>query len=161
MKAAAALCLMTLLAACSPQPAAEAAPKAQATMPSHHPVTGLPLVAVTVTTKLGKSHRFQAEVATTPEEQARGLMFRTELGADEAMVFPNDPPQLRSFWMKNTVLPLDIIYIGPDRRILNIDTGVPYSTDSIVSAGPVIGVLEINGGRAEELGIAPGDAVAW
>lgn len=160
MKPIAALCLMALLAACSPQPAAEATPTADAASTGRHPDSGLAVIPLTVTTAKA-THRFQVEVAASPADQQRGLMFRTALGPDEGMIFPNDPPQLRSFWMKNTVLPLDIIYIGPDRRVLNIVSGVPYSTESLPSAGPVINVLELNAGRAAALGIKAGDAVAW
>ena len=155
-------CLVATLAACSPQPAAEASPSANAAAeaPARHRVSGLAVVPLTVTTASG-THRLSVEVAASPAEQQKGLMFRTAMGPDEGMIFPNTPPQMRSFWMKNTVIPLDIIYIGPDRRVLNIVSGVPYSTDSLPSAGPVINVLELNAGRSAELGIKPGDAVAW
>lgn len=163
MKRLASLVLIGLAAACSPQPAAEAAKAASsaaAATPQRHPESGLAVVPLTVTTASG-AHRFKAEVAATPAEQQKGMMFRTAMAPDEAMIFPNAVPQHRSFWMKNTVIPLDIIYIGPDRRVLNIVTGEPYSLESLPSAGPVINVLEIAGGRAAELGIKPGDAVAW
>ena len=89
-------------------------------------------------------------------------MFRTELGPDEGMIFPSDPQTERSFWMKNTPLPLDIIFIGPDRRILNIAANTPpYTTESVSSDGITSGVLELIGGRAAELGIEPGDKVDW
>ena len=89
-------------------------------------------------------------------------MFRTAMGADEGMIFPYDPPQTVSFWMKNTVIPLDIIYIGPDHRVINIAANaVPYSEASLPSLGPVIAVLELNGGRAKQLGIAAGSRVDW
>lgn len=105
---------------------------------------------------------FSVEVADTPEAQARGLMFRTELGDNEGMIFPYDGTRAQSFWMKNTPLPLDIIYIGPDRRISNIAAETePYSLDPVYSVGPVLGVLELRGGRAAELGIEPGDLVEW
>jgi len=98
----------------------------------------------------------------TPQEQARGLMFRTELGPNEGMVFPRNPPDVASFWMKNTPLPLDIIFIGEDGRIMNIAANtVPYSLDSVSAVGLTSAVLEIPGGRAAELGIEPGDAVEW
>ena len=99
---------------------------------------------------------FSVEVADTPEAQARGLMFRTELGDNEGMIFPYDGTRAQSFWMKNTPLPLDIIYIGPDRRISNIAAETePYSLEPVYSVGPVLGVLELRGGRAAELGIEP------
>jgi hypothetical protein len=157
------LLLLGLAAACSPQPAAEAtqtASNAEPAIPQRHPDSGLAVVPLSITTASG-THRFRAEVALTAAEQQKGMMFRTAMAADEAMIFPNDVPQVRSFWMKNTVIPLDIIYIGPDRRVLNIVTGEPYSLQSLPSVGPVINVVEIAGGRAAELGIKPGDAVAW
>ena len=89
-------------------------------------------------------------------------MFRTKLGPNEGMVFPIDPPRGASFWMKNTVIPLDIIFIAPDGRISNISANaVPYDLSPRVSIGPVKGILELVGGRAAELGIAPGDKVEW
>ena len=160
MKFAYAMGLAGFIAACSPQPAAEATPAAEAATPARHRESGLAVVPLTVTTATG-THRFQVEVAATPAEQQKGLMFRTAMGPNEGMIFPNTPPQVRSFWMKNTVIPLDIIYIGPHRRVLNIVRGEPYSTVSLPSAGPVINVLELAAGRSAELGIKPGDAVAW
>lgn len=154
------LCLAVCLTACSPQPAAEATPTADSTTSNLHRESGLAVVPLSVTTEKGR-HDFQVEVAASPAEQQKGLMFRTAMGPDEGMIFPNNPPQARSFWMRNTVIPLDIIYIGPDRRVLNIVHGEPYSTESLPSAGPVINVLELNAGRSAELGIKPGDAVAW
>lgn len=148
-----------LLAACSPQGGAGAAATPEA--PATHAVSGLPVIPLAITHR-GKTHRFRVEVAASNEEQARGLMFRTEMGADEGMIFPKEPAEMRSFWMRNTVIPLDMIFIGPDRRIVNIIANAePYSLDSRPSAAPVIAVLELNGGRAAELGIEPGDAVSW
>ena len=156
----AAICLIGLLSSCSPQPAAQATPTAQAAEPARHPVSGLAVVPLTITTDRGK-RRFKVEVAATPQEQQAGLMFRTAMGPNEGMIFPNSVPQQRSFWMHNTVIPLDIIFIGPDRRILNIERGEPYSDSSLASAGPVVNVLELNAGRSAELGIEPGDLVEW
>ena len=106
-------------------------------------------------------HSFTTEVAASQQEQQRGLMFRTELADDEGMIFPSYVPQARSFWMKNTPLPLDLIFIGPDNRITNIGHGEPYSVASIPSDGPALAVFEIRGGLSEELGIEPGDLVEW
>lgn len=126
-----------------------------------HPVSGLAVIPLTVT-HAGKPHAFRVELAQTRAEQAKGLMFRTEMGADEGMIFPMDPPRDAAFWMKNTVMPLDIIFIGTDHRILNIAANtVPYSEAPVPSAGPVSGVLELNAGRAAQLGLAPGDKVEW
>jgi len=150
-----------LLTACSPQPAAEATPSAETARAAVHPESGLKVIPLTVTSK-GREHRFRVELADTPNDQQMGLMFRTELGPDEGMIFPSTPPSARSFWMKNTPLPLDIIFIGVDGRILNVAAmTTPYSLESIASSGITRGVLELAGGRAAELGIGPGDLVEW
>ena len=148
------------LAACSPQ-AAERAPAAVAQQASVHPVSGLEVIPLTITS-LGKTHTFQVEVARSPQEQARGLMFRTEMGSDEGMLFPYAQPQILSFWMKNTVLSLDLVFIGPDRRVVNVAANaVPYSEAPILSDAPAIATLELNAGRARELGIVAGARVDW
>ena len=147
------------LAACSPM-TADAGERQAATALARHPQSGLEIIPLTVT-HAGKAHRFRVEVARTPAEQAKGLMFRTAMGADEGMLFPRDPPGVASFWMRNTVIPLDIVYIGTDRRILNIANAVPYDETPLTSAGVAAAVLELNGGRAAELGIGPGDRVSW
>ena len=77
------------------------------------------------------------------------------------MIFPYAPPRQVAFWMKNTVIPLDIIFIGADRRILNIAQCRALRRNPLPSAGAVSGVLELNGGRAAALGIGPGDRVEW
>ncbi len=156
-----ALLLTAACLACSPQGAAEPAPAAAATTPVRHPVSGLTVIPLTVTSGT-KRHAFKVEVADTAQAQERGLMFRTELGPNEGMVFPYAAPQMLSFWMKNTPLPLDIIFVGSDGRIINVAAmTTPYSLDSVPSVGPAVAVLEIPGGRAAELGIATGDRVEW
>jgi uncharacterized membrane protein (UPF0127 family) len=149
------------LAACSSHPADSAQGPAKAASPAVHPVSGLAVIPLTVTHS-GKKLAFRVEVAKTAPEQAKGLMFRTAMGADEGMIFPMDPPRDAAFWMRNTVIPLDIIFIGTDRRISNIAANaVPYSEEALPSVGSVIGVLELNGGRAAQLGIVAGDKVEW
>jgi uncharacterized protein len=152
--------LLLVLPACS-SPPAERSPAPAAQQAAVHPLSGLEVIPLTVTS-LGKKHTFRVEVARTDEEQARGLMFRTAMGADEGMLFPYDPPRVLSFWMKNTVLSLDLIFIGPDRRVINVAAdAVPYSEQSILSDAPGIAVLELNAGRAKELGIVAGAQVDW
>lgn len=152
--------LACLVSACSPQAASDA-PVAEAAEPAIHAQSGLAVIPVVVAAD-GASHEFRAELADTPELQAKGLMHRTSLGPDEAMIFPNDEPTARSFWMKNTPITLDIIFIGLDGRIANIAALTePYSEEPIYSVGSVSAVLEIAGGRAAELGIEPGDRVTW
>jgi uncharacterized membrane protein (UPF0127 family) len=126
-----------------------------------HPVSGLRVIDLVVD-RGGKKLPFKVELADTTGAQAKGLMFRTELGDNEGMIFPSDTPQQRSFWMKNTPLSLDIIFIGTDGRILNIAANTtPYSLDSVSSKGMASGVLELRAGRAKALGIVPGDLVSY
>lgn len=154
------LLLAALCAACSPNGSAgSSAPSAAAE--AIHPVSGLRVIPLTVTSG-STTHKFTVEVADTPQAQSRGLMFRTELGPNEGMVFPYPAPQILGFWMKNTPLPLDIIFIDQDGRIINIAAETtPYSLDSVYSERAAVAVLELPGGRAAELGIGPGDVVAW
>lgn len=110
----------------------------------------------------GKVHVFTTEVAASPAQQSRGLMFRTELADDTGMIFPLSETRMASFWMKNTLIPLDIIFILPDGRIENIvENTVPYSLDPVKSTAPVAAVLELRGGLTAELAIKPGDEVRW
>ena len=107
-------------------------------------------------------HRFTVEVADSPEQQERGLMFRTSLRGDRGMIFPYDPPREASFWMKNTLIPLDLVFIDAGGRVARIArNATPMSLDPIPSGVPVSGVLELRGGRAAELGIKEGDSVTW
>jgi uncharacterized protein len=150
--------LLLLSPACSPQGGSAVS---ATTAPAAHPVSGLPVVPLTVTSQ-GKQHRFRVELARSEAEQSKGLMFRTAMGADEGMVFPMNPPRQAAFWMRNTVIPLDIIFIGADRRVLNIAANaVPYDERPLPSFGPAAAVLELNGGRAAQLGIGAGDQVEW
>ncbi|HUD31006.1 MAG TPA: DUF192 domain-containing protein [Novosphingobium sp.] len=159
-RAGIAAAVLLAFAACSQAPAGADA-KSVASQAAVHPESGLRVVPLKVKSA-GGTHAFQVEVATTPQEQAKGLMFRTRMGADEGMVFVNDPPRRAQFWMRNTVIPLDIIFIGTDHRVLNIAANaVPYDETPLSSAGVTSGVLELNGGRAAELGIEAGDKVSW
>ena len=151
---------LAALAACSPM-CADAGQKSAATAPGRHPVSGLEIVPLTIVSANAR-HAFRVEVARTGAEQEKGLMFRTAMGADEGMIFPMEPARQASFWMKNTVIALDLVFIGPDRRIESIAANaVPYSLSPIGSKGSVSAVLELNGGRAAQLGLAPGDKVEW
>ena len=105
---------------------------------------------------IGK-HRFQVELAQTVEEVTRGLMYRERLGKFQGMLFmfPDEAP--RSFWMKNTLISLDIIFISQNWRIVSIaEKAEPLSLKSLQSQGPARYVLEINGGLSAELKIKPG-----
>ena len=123
-------------------------------------------IPVTVTGAGGK-HVFTAEVAKTAAQQEKGLMYRTGLTPDQAMLFWPYPagggkPQAANFWMKNTPTPLDIVFIRADGTIARIaENAVPFSETQIPSGEPVGAVLEIVGGRAADLGMAEGDKVSW
>lgn len=116
---------------------------------------------LTIRTK-SATHKFTVEVTRTPEEQAQGMMFRQSLAPDRGMLFPKPAPDLATFWMKNTIIPLDIVFIRADGTIARIEANaVPLSLDPISSGEPVAAVLELAGGRAAELGMGPGDTVKW
>jgi uncharacterized protein len=105
-------------------------------------------------------HTFTVELASKPDERAVGLMFRTEMAADRGMLFDYDREQPVSMWMKNTFIPLDMLFIRADGRIANIaEWTTPRSLDEVASKGPVKAVLELNGGTAARLGLKPGDRV--
>lgn len=107
-------------------------------------------------------HRFRVEVARTPEQQEKGLMFRRHVPADGGMIFPTDPPREAVFWMKNTLVPLDMVFIRADGTIARIAAmTAPLSLDNVDAGEPVAAVLELAGGRAAALGIVAGDAVRW
>ncbi|MGB3167443.1 MAG: DUF192 domain-containing protein [Alteraurantiacibacter sp.] len=143
------------------EPAPAPAPTEDAVADANvHPTSGLQLIDVTVMTDEG-SHTFRTEVADTPAAQGRGMMFRANMGENEAMLFPYDVPGDKGFWMKNTSVPLDIIFIAEDRTIINIGAGEPFNETSVRSEAPAIAVLEIPQGRSEQLGIEPGDSVDW
>jgi len=104
---------------------------------------------------------FSVEMATTEEEKTTGLMYRKELPDGQGMLFDFSPEQQVSMCMKNTYIPLDMIFIRADGRILRIaENTEPLSTKIIPSGGPAKGVLEVIAGTAKKYGIAPGDRVA-
>lgn len=104
--------------------------------------------------------RFTVEMALDAAQRAQGLQFRETLAAHAGMLFDYERPQPVTMWMKNTLVPLDMLFISADGRVVNIaaDT-VPKSLAPISSAGPVRAVLEVNAGTAARLGIEPGDRV--
>jgi hypothetical protein len=143
-----------VLIACSPQAPAQNVPADQGAQ------TGLQQVPLTIHSANG-DHRFTVEVAATPEQQERGLMFRKSLAGNRGMIFPYEPAQQVAFWMKNTLIPLDMVFIRADSRIARIATAQPLDETAVPSGEPAIAVLEIRGGRASELGIKAGDKVDW
>ncbi len=114
---------------------------------------------LTIVTATGR-HDFKVELALTPQQRARGLMFRKNLAADAGMLFDFGIPGKVAMWMKNTLIPLDMLFIKPGGIIANIAFGTtPLSLVPAPSNGPVRGVLELKAGTAARLGIRPGDRV--
>jgi uncharacterized membrane protein (UPF0127 family) len=146
-----------VLIACSPQAPAQNAP-AESVDPGAQ--TGLREVPLTIRSKSGV-HRFTVEIAATPDQQERGLMFRKSLAPNRGMIFPYEPPQEVGFWMKNTLIPLDIVYIRANGTIARITNAQPMDITPLPSGEAVALVLEIAGGRAAQLGIKEGDKVSW
>lgn len=110
----------------------------------------------------GGDHTYQVEIAETLQEKARGLMFRRSLPQDQGMIFVYDTPRVMTMWMRNTYIPLDMVFIAENGTVLNIVAETePFSTDIISSSGKALAVLEINGGAAARIGLKPGDRVAF
>lgn len=105
-------------------------------------------------------HRFKVEIADDEPERNRGLMFRRSLAPDRGMlfIFPNERPV--AFWMRNTLIPLDMIFVRADGTIRSIaHQTTPLDETPVPSGGPVLAVLEIAGGRARQIGALPGDRI--
>ena len=115
---------------------------------------------LTIQAQSGKTHSFEVELALTAEQRAQGLMHRESMPSDHGMLFDFGQTRPVSMWMKNTPLPLDMLFIRKDGTISHIhERAVPFSEAVIDSRGPVAFVLELNGGRAAALGIEIGDRV--
>ncbi len=108
----------------------------------------------------GAAVAFNVEIAATDRERAVGLMFRTKLADTEGMLFPYGDEQIITMWMRNTYIPLDMVFIRADGVIHRIEAQTTPLSEAIISSGaPVSAVLEIAGGAAKRLGIKPGDRV--
>lgn len=113
-----------------------------------------------VITSSGMEKQIDVEIAETPQEKSLGLMFRTELPDGRGMLFPYGAPQDVTMWMRNTYIPLDMVFIRGDGVVYRIERRTePMSERIISSQGPVTAVLEIAGGAADRMGLKPGDRV--
>ena len=154
-RAARAALLACGLLACGLSGAPAAAP-AEPTAAQH-----LPKVPLAIRTA-HRTLRFRVEVARTPDQQEIGLMFRKTMAANEGMIFPMAPARPASFWMHNTYIPLDIVFVRADGTIASIAANAtPLSDATLESIEPVGAVLELNGGTAARDGIHAGDRVRW
>ncbi|MCP5467974.1 MAG: DUF192 domain-containing protein [Deltaproteobacteria bacterium] len=105
---------------------------------------------------------FEVEIADSPQEISQGLMYRQELDQDRGMLFIFNELNETPFWMKNTLIPLDIIFIGADKKIISIiQSATPQTTTPRYAEAPYLYVLEINGGLSQELGISPGQQLEF
>jgi uncharacterized membrane protein (UPF0127 family) len=127
--------------------------------PMGAPVPSYETVPVEIQTATG-SHRFDVEVAASPTQKARGLMYRAHMAPMAGMLFDYGRPRIVAMWMKDTCIPLDMLFYGADGSIVRIlEETRPFSTDVLSPGVPARGVIELNGGTARALGIAPGDRV--
>lgn len=123
-------------------------------------MASFPHSKIDLVTQGGAHHGFSVEVATTDAQLSQGLMYRRSLAGDAGMLFDFGDVKPVSMWMKNTLIPLDMVFLGTDGRVLGVaQRAVPGSLEVISSPGPVRGVLELNGGTAQRLGIRAGDRV--
>lgn len=121
----------------------------------------LPTISLTLAAG-GESHKYVVELARTTTEQARGLMLRKTMQRDHGMIFPLAVAREAAFWMEGTYLPLDIVFIAPDKTVRRIAANaVPFSRAEIPSGGPVAAILELNAGEAKRIGLRPGDKVRY
>lgn len=135
------------------------APASAALAQQQQQLVGFKPGVVTVVTASG-SHKFEVELAITPEQREQGLMYRQTLGKDAGMLFLYNSPQPIAVWMKNTFIPLDIIFIGADGTIISMhERAVPLSTTTMSSDGLAKAFLELNGGTVSRLGIKVGDKI--
>ncbi|MGL5447258.1 MAG: DUF192 domain-containing protein [Rhabdaerophilum sp.] len=118
---------------------------------------GVQLQPLTITSG-DKRHNFRIELARNESDRARGLMFRQSMPADQGMLFDFERDQMVSMWMRNTFIPLDMIFVFADGRIHRIEHRTEVQSERTISSGvPVRAVLELNAGTAERLGLKAGD----
>lgn len=140
----------------------ETGPRAVTRAQAQAALVKFPTASLGIKTSDSKVHRFKIEVATKPEERAQGLMFRRTLAPDAGMLFDFGRTDSVAMWMKNTYIPLDMLFITSGGSVVNIaQRAVPESLTAIPSAKPVRYVLEVPGGTASRLGLKAGDTVLY
>lgn len=157
----AAFLLAAIVSGCGSKPsAATQEPAAEAA--GEPAVQRLRTVPLTIVTNDGRRHVYTVEVARTADEQAQGLMYRRAMPKDAGMIFPFPAPRPATFWMRNTYIPLDMVFLLTDGRIESILADVPPLNEvQRSSLGPVAAVLELNAGEAARIGVSAGDLVEY
>jgi uncharacterized membrane protein (UPF0127 family) len=130
-----------------------------ASPPGAEPLSAFDRSPLTIETR-GGAKRFEVWLADSTSRRAQGLMYVERLAPGEGMLFVYGPPRIVSMWMKNTLIPLDMLFIAQDGRVTRIARNTkPQSLETISSMGAVTGVLEIGGGESKRLGIETGDRI--
>jgi uncharacterized membrane protein (UPF0127 family) len=146
----AAAAVLALLAAAAPAARGDAV----------RPLSAFPRERLAIETRSARRHLFEAWRADTPQTRAQGLMFVSELRADRAMIFVYDPPQRAGMWMKNTLIPLDMLFVDDGGCVVKIHPrALPGDLTGIAADVPVVLVVELAGGTAASLGLSQGDRV--
>jgi len=142
--------------ACDQKPSTPTATSPSTSQPSDPRIIPLPIVQATIGGRL-----FNLEFADTDDNRSRGLMYRKSMPLDHGMLFAWDFEDWRSFWMKNTEIPLDIIYLDKDKKIVSIHQMVPHNLAGVDSAEPAQYAIELNVGVSAKLNLRLGDKIDW
>ena len=125
-------------------------------------LSNFPRATVDISAGKHRKAHYDIWIADTPAREEQGLMFVRDLPQGQGMLFPENPPRVMLMWMKNTYVPLDMVFVGSDHRISHIAANAkPQSLDTIDSHGAVAAVLEIRAGEAARAGLKEGDVVQW
>jgi len=152
-----ALAILLLPAACTADTTSQPAPSTS-TAPAAHP-NDPPAMKFETTTFIIKGKEFTIELALSPEQSERGLMYRDSMPQDHGMLFVFDAPQRLKFWMKNTRIGLDIIFLDKDLRVVQVEHAKPLDENNVGPDSPTQYVIELNAGAADKLGLKTGDKI--
>ncbi|HTY94236.1 MAG TPA: DUF192 domain-containing protein [Steroidobacteraceae bacterium] len=152
--------LLALCAACGLLALYTLTAHAQAPGAPLEELSAFPQATLTITGGGGR-HQFSLWVADTGPRSEQGLMFVRELPADRGMVFTGEQPRVWNMWMKNTYIPLDMLFVAVDGRVVKIAHAIPHDETTISSDVPVNAVIELQGGISEKLHLKVGDLARW
>jgi uncharacterized membrane protein (UPF0127 family) len=152
--------LLTLCAACAPLLLLTSVGHTQAQSAPLEDLSAFPQTTLTISSGSAK-HLFTIWVADTPAREEQGLMFVRELPADKGMVFVGPEPRVWTMWMKNTYVPLDMLFVAVDGRVVKIAHAIPHDETIVSSDAAVSGVIELQGGVSDALHLKVGDVAKW